>query len=884
MIPIVVIDSSPDFADLIRQVLGESGQYDILAAHTANEGLDIIQEGYVRLAIVDFDLPDVNGADLVVEMRTVYPSLAVIAIPLSNTVDSPELEGLPIEGVLTKPFFPPHLPKIIHEALAQVGYEPDLDETAELVDPSEIVTARFDEDALIDEIQDLFEDQDFAPTQYPSQYDFEAEAAQTGDLGTEPEAAQPSTPFISGEDEEPTFEPDQPEPKPRRIDPSAIDTQEHEVVRFERPSPFADGEGWVDMGQAAVDPSAETSELKREVPSAEAEDEWYTVAEAEDEDEGADLEVLQPEEPQLEEQQPEELVQEVPLEEPSLEPQAGLTPEPEAELKPEIPDSLRMGTREFASRLDVLRQSAPDAKASEDETWDEEPEEAVEEAAESFPQDAPSFEDLVASIRDEDSEEISVPESSPLGEEGMTWVEMMAQQSESKAEPEPESEGESWFDTPMDDIVAEEFAEEKPAPAVEWSFGYEAEPVGQEETAPAHEPARGQTPQVDTDMVEPPPPWLEDVDRAAQYLTRLSLETSAVAALLTRGSDVWAYAGELTQAQVQALTSLIAEFWNTEDPTRAIARFISLPESDSDFMFYGTHVAGGIVLSLVFSAETPFGMIRRQAQSLAHTLSEIDPSDHVSMPVPESEEEDEESLPEFDFESEGFKLTQDPGVFFSDLDFPPPDPEQEAEGEAELEELEQAPEMKEPEPEPRLEEPEPEPIPSDWVPDREQRVDHLDFLEQPAAEPTVEETLPTPAAKAAGGPLPKSEVDMSFSLVLVPRFPEHRLTGSLAEELHRWVERLCLAWDWRADRIDIEPAYVAVTLTIPPEAAPASVVSQLRDDLSQRVLDNFPELARDLPSGRFWARGFLLKAGDRPKDEHIQAFILQTRRAQGLAS
>ncbi|MGD8822869.1 MAG: transposase, partial [Anaerolineales bacterium] len=156
--------------------------------------------------------------------------------------------------------------------------------------------------------------------------------------------------------------------------------------------------------------------------------------------------------------------------------------------------------------------------------------------------------------------------------------------------------------------------------------------------------------------------------------------------------------------------------------------------------------------------------------------------------------------------------------------------------------------------------------------------------EQPAAEPRVEETLPTPAAKAAGGPLPKSEVDMSFSLVLVPRFPEHRLTGSLAEELHRWVERLCLAWDWRADRIDIEPAYVAVTLTIPPEAAPASVVSQLRDDLSQRVLDNFPELARDLPSGRFWARGFLLKAGDRPKDEHIQAFILQTRRAQGLAS
>jgi REP element-mobilizing transposase RayT len=268
-------------------------------------------------------------------------------------------------------------------------------------------------------------------------------------------------------------------------------------------------------------------------------------------------------------------------------------------------------------------------------------------------------------------------------------------------------------------------------------------------------------------------------------------------------------------------------------------------------------------------------MIRRQAQSLAHTLSEIDPSDHVPSPGPEPQAEDEETLPEFNFESQGFELTQDPSVFFSDLDFPPPDPDEEAEPQFEAEV---------PEPQPDKERPEAAPIPSDWVPDRSQRVDHLDYLDEPLSEHAVEDTLPTPSAKAGGGPLPKSDVDMSFSLVLLPRFPEHRLTGRLAEGLHRWVERLCLAWDWRADDIEIEAAYVAVTLTIPPEAAPANVVSQLRDDLSERVLDGFPELARDLPSGRFWARGFLLKAGARPKDEHIQAFILQTRRAQGLAS
>jgi CheY-like chemotaxis protein/REP element-mobilizing transposase RayT len=879
-----VIDSSPDFADLIRQVLGESGQYDILAAHTANEGLDIIQEGYVRLAIVDFDLPDVNGADLVVEMRTVYPSLAVIAIPLSNTVDSPELEGLPIEGVLTKPFFPPHLPQIINDALSQVGFKQELDETAELVDPSEIVTARFDEDALIDEIQDLFEDQDFAPTEYPSQYEFEEEAAPTADLESQLDAALPSTSPFTEEAEQAPLEPEQPEASSRRIDPSAVDTQEHEVVKFERPSPFADGEGWVDMGEATVDPSAETSELQRDVPPVEAQDEWVTVSEAVPL--GPPQEEHQPEEPKPEAEEP--LLEK--SAEPQAEPPLELPQEPEVQPEPDIPDSLRMGTREFASRLDVLRQSAPDAKAAEEGEQEQDKEEAA------FPQDAPSFEDLVATIRDDEQEEISLPESSPLAEEGMTWVEMMAQQSETAVEPEAETEGEDWFDSAPDEDVEPDLSSPEPAPAVEWSFDYDAEPSGLEEpiqaqephfevettaepmqeSIPGGEPAPVQDAQVETETIAAPPPWLDDVDRAAQYLTRLSLETSAVAALLTRGTDLWAYAGELTQAQVRSLTSLIAEFWDTEDPSRAIARFISLPDSDSDFMFYGTHVAGGIVLSLVFSAETPFGMIRRQAQSLARTLSEIDPSEHVPSPVPEPQDEDEEGLPEFDFESEGFQLTPDPSVFFSDLDLPSPDPDEKVEPQAEVEESFEE--------QPKVEEPRVTPIPSDWVPDRSQRADHLDFLDEPSVQPAVEETLPTPATKVGGGPLPKSDVDMSFSLVLVPRFPEHRLTGSLAEGLHRWVERLCLAWDWRADNIEIEPAYVAVTLTIPPEAAPSGVVSQLRDDLSQRVLEGYPELARDLPSGRFWARGFLLKAGSRPKDEHIQAFILQTRRAQGLAS
>jgi len=38
------------------------------------------------------------------------------------------------------------------------------------------------------------------------------------------------------------------------------------------------------------------------------------------------------------------------------------------------------------------------------------------------------------------------------------------------------------------------------------------------------------------------PPWLSDVTRAAQHLTRLTLGSSAQAALITRNDQLWAYA------------------------------------------------------------------------------------------------------------------------------------------------------------------------------------------------------------------------------------------------------------------------------------------------------------------------------------------------------
>ena len=127
-----------------------------------------------------------------------------------------------------------------------------------------------------------------------------------------------------------------------------------------------------------------------------------------------------------------------------------------------------------------------------------------------------------------------------------------------------------------------------------------------------------------------PPAWLQDVSRAAQYLARLSLESSAQAALIVRGDVLWAYAGQMTQPEVQELTRIVISYRASQTKplsasqrnTRSdLARYSRLPTSGKEVMVYVTALAEGLQLVLAYDASTPFSMIRMQANHLARVLA-----------------------------------------------------------------------------------------------------------------------------------------------------------------------------------------------------------------------------------------------------------------------
>jgi REP element-mobilizing transposase RayT/DNA-binding response OmpR family regulator len=376
-------------------------------------------------------------------------------------------------------------------------------------------------------------------------------------------------------------------------------------------------------------------------------------------------------------------------------------------------------------------------------------------------------------------------------------------------------------------------------------------------------------------------PWLSDVSRAAQHLTRLTLATSAQAALITRDDQLWAYAGQLPQTAARELGDTLSRYWDRKEENDLV-RFIRLASTNAEHMLYATRLTRGMVLALIFDAETPFSKIRSQANQLVHSLS-TSPADE---PHPEA----------------GGHPPAVPGLTdLSDIlsNVPPPNPLA-AGG-------------------PALAEPEAEPLPArhrplarpeissrrqlelaeDQTPreaelaeseaEQEQtirsraRKEREDELLSEEAEEARPGALPEAARKIVLEPVSPAVYNLDYACLLIPRFTQHLLVGDMSEQLGEWIPEICIAFGWRLEYISVRPEYLMWVVNVPPATSPAHLMRTLRYQTSEKIMDAFPKLRKENPSGDFWAPGYLMMGGNQPPPVSlIKDFITQTRQRQGI--
>jgi REP element-mobilizing transposase RayT/CheY-like chemotaxis protein len=383
-----------------------------------------------------------------------------------------------------------------------------------------------------------------------------------------------------------------------------------------------------------------------------------------------------------------------------------------------------------------------------------------------------------------------------------------------------------------------------------------------------------------SNQAEGDPPWLSDVTRAAQHLTRLTLESSAQAALITRFDQLWAYAGQLPQSATGELADTVSRYWDRQEESDLV-RFVHLASTGAEHMLYATRLTRNMVLALIFDAETPFSTIHTQANKLVHSLS-------TSLPEEQNEpaQTDEESPPASisailsDIPSPNpaldAKMRAQQYLHEAKTEFPQPSmPPQRLNREA-------SPEM--PVTQPFGSEPE--------APDLEKTlasaaVTRKSRTRKELTEEEAEVTRPSSANGAARKiilePASPSVYNLDYACLLVPRFTQHLLIGDLSNCLPDWLQETCIAFGWRLEFISVRPEHLLWNVNVPPATSPGQMMRVLRLRTSEKIFDEFPRFKKENPSGDFWAPGYLIMGGSQPPPAHlIKEFVVQTRQRQGI--
>lgn len=393
--------------------------------------------------------------------------------------------------------------------------------------------------------------------------------------------------------------------------------------------------------------------------------------------------------------------------------------------------------------------------------------------------------------------------------------------------------------------------------------------------------------------------WLSDANKAAQHLTRLTLESSAQAALITRRNNLWAYAGQLSQEAAKELATTVTRHWDGQRGSDLL-RFVRLEATKAEHMLYATRLADDVVLALVFDAETPFSTIRVQAGQLVTRLSTpglteaLEPVERQDQP-PASHEAPTEFIEE---EEE----TEFPNIA-SILDDVPPSSPSVKRPKTPLEQTGTRPSQSRP----RHYSRESSPVvrTNDLLisNQNDQTVEHvvenLDATmpsksrrrpETPIRRPTageLDETRPHSITEVAGRvmlePITPGLYNLPYACLLIPRFTSHYLTGDVADRLSEWLPQICVAFGWRLEYLAVRPEYVQWVVNVPPAASPGYLMRIMRQQTSEKIFAEFPRMKKENPSGDFWAPGYLIMGGTQPHPPQlVKDYIKQTRTRQGI--
>lgn len=125
---VLVVDDEADIRKMVKMTLTKAG-YNVIDAEDGEKGIAAVKSGggfSLSTIICDLAMPKVSGMEAIAYFRSQYPSVPVIVLSGTGTID--KASALFKQGVveyLSKPIEPEKLIAAVHRAVKQSGYKDD---------------------------------------------------------------------------------------------------------------------------------------------------------------------------------------------------------------------------------------------------------------------------------------------------------------------------------------------------------------------------------------------------------------------------------------------------------------------------------------------------------------------------------------------------------------------------------------------------------------------------------------------------------------------------------------------------------------------------------------------------------------------------------------
>lgn len=115
---ILLVDDEPINHKIVQFLMKAETEYEILGADGGRQALEILKEQKVDLVLLDIEMPDMNGKEVLSKIRECY-EIPVAFVTAGEKADEEEKELLKADGYLTKPFLPEELKGLIGRLLGK---------------------------------------------------------------------------------------------------------------------------------------------------------------------------------------------------------------------------------------------------------------------------------------------------------------------------------------------------------------------------------------------------------------------------------------------------------------------------------------------------------------------------------------------------------------------------------------------------------------------------------------------------------------------------------------------------------------------------------------------------------------------------------------------